>query len=74
MNDETPGLTAEMLAEAAAEGVEVNDAYQITTVIPYSEKPPEVRTYTKPPQDLDEFFHDYHMTGEIVVDVRPATE
>lgn len=72
MTDESPGLVAEMLAEAVGECVDVADAYRITTVIPYSEKPPEVNSYTMPPQDMDDFFHSYHQTGEIVVDVRPT--
>jgi len=69
---EQVGLPAEMLAEAAAEGVDVADGYRVTTVVPHAEKAPEVNTYTMPPQDLDEFFHTYGKTGEIVVDIRPA--
>lgn len=69
---EPPGLVAELLAEAAAQGVSVGDAYEITTIIPYSEEDPEVKHYTMPPQDLDQFFHDYTETAEVVVDIRPA--
>lgn len=72
MSEERHGLVAEMLGEAAALDIEHADAYRITTVIPYSEKSPEKRTYTMPVQDLDEFFIDHHQTAEIVVDVRPA--
>lgn len=75
MNDtDTAGLAAEMLAEATNEGVDVADAYQITTVIPYAEKPPEVKEYVMPPQDMGGFFHGYRETSEIVVDVRPASD
>ena len=72
MDAEAPGLSAEMLAEATAEGVDVAEAYRVTAVVPYAEKPAEVNTYTMPPQDLDEFFLDYAETAEIVVDVRPV--
>ena len=73
MNEHEPqGIAAEMLVEAAAEGVTVADAYEITTVIPYATKEPEVKHYTLPPQDMDEFFHDYSQTSEVVVDIRPV--
>ena len=71
-NDTQPGLTAEMLAEAIGDRVSVSDAYRITTVIPYTEQPPETNEYIMPPQDMDEFFRSYHETGEIIVDVRPV--
>lgn len=71
---EQPGLVAEILAEAAADGVDAAEAYRITTIIPYAEKPHEKETYTLPPQDLDGFFHDYGQTTEIVVDVRPVDD
>jgi len=71
-DDTQPGLTAEMLAEAIGDWVSVADAYRITTVVPYTEQPPETNEYVMPPQDMDEFFYSYHKTGEIVVDIRPV--
>jgi hypothetical protein len=71
-DDTQPRLTAEMLAEAVGDRVSVGDAYRITTVVPYTEQPPETNEYIMPPQDMDEFFQLYHKTGEIVVDVRPV--
>lgn len=68
---ESRSLIAEVLAEAAIGGVDVADAYEITTVIPYSKLPHELVTYTLPPQDLEEFFNDYQHTAEIIVDIRP---
>jgi hypothetical protein len=54
-DDTQPGLTAEMLAEAVGDRVSVGDAYRITTVVPYTEQPPETNEYIMPPQDMDEF-------------------
>ncbi|QLH80999.1 hypothetical protein [Halosimplex pelagicum] len=73
-SDEQPGLAAEMLAEAETAGVDVAEAYRITTVVPYTEQDPEINTYVKPPQDLDDFFQSYNQTGEIVVDIRPRED
>lgn len=71
---EEVGLVAEVLGEAEAGGVDVAEAYRVTTIIPYAEKPHEKETYTLPAVDLDGFFHDYCQTAEIVVDVRPVQE
>lgn len=77
MSDESDtqfGLVAEMITRARIEGVDVANAYTVTTIIPHAEKEPEVKTYTMPVGDLDEFFYGYHQTGEIAIDVRPADE
>lgn len=72
MPSESTTAVTEALAEAeSAPDVDIADGYRITTVVPLVDHPPKINTYTMPPQDLDEFFHTYSATGEIVVDVRP---
>lgn len=68
---EQPTVVSEVLAEASVGGVDVAEAYRVTTIVPYAEKPHETNTYDLLPQDLDQFFHDYSVTAEIVVDIRP---
>lgn len=70
--DSDTELTSEMISRAESTGIEVADSYQITTAIPYSDKEPDVETYTLPVEDLDDFFYGYTKTDEIVVDVRPV--
>lgn len=67
-----PGLVSEMISRAKTEGVDVSGSYQITTIIPYADEEPEVETYTLPVEDLDDFFHGYTKTAELVVDIRPV--
>jgi len=70
---EQAGLSAEMLAEAASEGIDVADGYRVTTMVPYTDSP-EANTYDIPPQDLDEFFCSYAETAEVVIDIRVAVD
>ena len=65
-------LVGEMVAEAESRDISIAESYRITTIVPYANKDCEVNTYTMPVQDLDEFFQNYHKTGEIVVDVQPT--
>jgi hypothetical protein len=48
--------------------------YKITCYIDYSDSPIHINTYYVPGEELDDFFITYAETGEVVTDIRPATE
>ena len=60
-----------MISRAEFEGINVAESYQITTLVPYADEESDIETYTLPVEDLDDFFHGYTKTAEIVVDIRP---
>lgn len=50
-----------------------SEFYRITTFIEFVDIPNHVNKYYLPSAHLDEFFLDYHQTGEEVIDIRPVT-
>lgn len=48
--------------------------YRVVARVPYSNKPVETNVYKLDRDELNQYFQDYHMTGEIVIDIRPVTD
>ena len=48
--------------------------YRVVARVPYSNKPVETNVYELDRDELNQYFQDYHMTGEIVIDIRPVTD